>query len=160
MARFRPIDAASDTIALKRQKADEPFERWAKGYGVIRHSRTTQARIIALEARLDELAQRSDGISFFDLLHTLDRLACAALDWTGRAVERAEIALVAVSHRNRGRTYDTAGLLFVNGRSWAHCLLELARVTGTARAEWLDDLGIKALDGIVSPHGTIVPENV
>lgn len=59
---------------------------------------------------------------------------------------------------NRGGTYDTPGLMFVNRCSWAHCVAEAARLSGVARERLLESREIAALDGQISPQGVIIPE--
>jgi phosphoketolase len=66
--------------AAARRRAEDPaFARWAKGYGVIRHTDVTQARIGDLENRLAQENIPGDGVPFFDLLHALDRVTSAAM---------------------------------------------------------------------------------
>src|SRR5919197_2480916 len=55
------------------------FARWALGYGVIRHSDLTQARVHELAARLQAEGRAGDGVGVYDLLHALDRVASAGL---------------------------------------------------------------------------------
>jgi phosphoketolase len=59
---------------------------------------------------------------------------------------------------NQGGTYDTPGLLFVNGSSWAHCVAEVARLLGLARERLLEKPELQALTGEITPHGIIIPE--
>ncbi|MBI4525406.1 MAG: xylulose 5-phosphate 3-epimerase [Deltaproteobacteria bacterium] len=76
---------ARESISQAKQKAAQwraenpDFARWAKGYGVIQHSDLTQARIRDMETRLAEHGIRGDGVSFYDLLHALDRVASAGM---------------------------------------------------------------------------------
>ena len=58
---------------------------------------------------------------------------------------------------NRGGTLDTPGMLFVNRCTWAHILVEVARLLGIAREHLLTPAELRALDGQSSPHGTIIP---
>ena len=55
------------------------FGRWARGYGVIRHSAATRTRIRDLVARLSSEGRRGDGGDPWDILHALDRVTSAAL---------------------------------------------------------------------------------
>src|SRR5581483_9468358 len=55
------------------------FARWALGYGVIRHSDLTQARVHELAARLQADGHPGDGVALYDLLFALDRVASAGL---------------------------------------------------------------------------------
>jgi phosphoketolase len=59
---------------------------------------------------------------------------------------------------NRGGTYDTPGLLFVNRCSWAHCVAEAARLMGLERERLLEPRELAALDGQTSPQGVIISE--
>jgi phosphoketolase len=76
---------AQESTAQAKQKAarlraeNPDFARWAKGYGVIRHSEATQVRIAGMESRLAEQGIRGDGVPFYDLLHALDRVASAGM---------------------------------------------------------------------------------
>jgi phosphoketolase len=57
---------------------------------------------------------------------------------------------------NRGGTLDTPGMLFVNGCSWAHCLLEVARLLDLTPETLLSSDEREALVGRRTPHGTIL----
>lgn len=57
---------------------------------------------------------------------------------------------------NRGGTLDVEGMLFVNRCTWAHIVAESARLLGLERREMLTDGEIAALEGAVSPEGTVV----
>ena len=59
---------------------------------------------------------------------------------------------------NRGGTYDTPGLLFVNRSSWAHCVQEVARLLELPQTQLLSAAEAQALDGEVGPQGLIIPE--
>jgi phosphoketolase len=65
--------------------------------------------------------------------------------------------LRALGFRNAGGTLTTAGLLFVNGCSWAHVVAAAGEVLGTARTALLGPDECAALDGHASPMGVIVP---
>lgn len=52
---------------------------WANGYGEIRHTAQTQSRIASLAKRISSDRTEGDGVSFYELLSTLDRLTSAAL---------------------------------------------------------------------------------
>lgn len=58
---------------------DLAFARWAEGYGVIHHSDETQVRVGELARRVQGDAQAGDSVPLWDLLHALDRVACAGL---------------------------------------------------------------------------------
>ncbi len=62
----------------------------------------------------------------------------------------------ALGFLNHGGTLTTQGMLFVNRSTWAHALLEVARVLNVDRATLLDEAEIAALDGKASPHGVII----
>jgi phosphoketolase len=65
-------------VSLYRKK-DQAAERWATGYGVIRHSQETQYRIFTMAEILGVRGVRGDGVPFFDLLSAADRVASAAM---------------------------------------------------------------------------------
>lgn len=58
---------------------DSAFTRWARGYGLIRHTAATRARIRKAVARLDARGQRGDGADPWEVLHALDRVTSAAM---------------------------------------------------------------------------------
>ena len=62
----------------------------------------------------------------------------------------------ALGFLNHGGTLTTQGMLFVNRSTWAHALLEVARVLDVERADLLDETELAALDGKASPHGVII----
>lgn len=53
------------------------FARWASGYGVIRHTPRTQARVREMAAQL--AGHKGDAVDVWDLLHALDRVTSAAM---------------------------------------------------------------------------------
>lgn len=59
--------------------ADGGFARWARGYGVIRHTAATRARVHEMAARLSADGRRGDGGDPWDVLHALDRVTSAAM---------------------------------------------------------------------------------
>ncbi|HVQ74168.1 MAG TPA: xylulose 5-phosphate 3-epimerase [Candidatus Binatia bacterium] len=59
--------------------ADVEFARWARGYGVIRHTAATRARVRDLVARLRAEGQSGDGTDPWEVLRALDRVTSAAL---------------------------------------------------------------------------------
>ncbi|WP_447980035.1 phosphoketolase family protein [Candidatus Nitrospira bockiana] len=59
---------------------------------------------------------------------------------------------------NQGGTLNTPGMLFVNRCTWAHCLMEVARLLEVPRQHVLAQEELEALDGKRSPHGVIIPE--
>jgi hypothetical protein len=67
-------------------------------------------------------------------------------------------SIAALGYINRGGTYDTPGLLFVNRCSWAHCVSEVARLGGFETERLLDTSELAALNGETNPQGIIVPE--
>ena len=54
-------------------------ERWAEGYGPIKHEVETQARIFAMAEYLSAKNIQGDGVQLFDLLYALDRITSAAM---------------------------------------------------------------------------------
>src|SRR4030043_1212529 len=65
-------------VDLYRRKNPEA-NRWAEGYGPIRHEMETQAQIFAMAELLTVREIRGDGMPFFDILYALDRAAGAAM---------------------------------------------------------------------------------
>jgi phosphoketolase len=61
------------------RKNNPAADRWADGYGVIRHSIETQYRVFAMADLLAARSVRGDGVSLFDLLYAADRVANAAM---------------------------------------------------------------------------------
>lgn len=59
---------------------------------------------------------------------------------------------------NQGGTLNTPGMLFVNRCTWAHALLEAARLLDLPRERLLSAEELEALDGQRSPHGVIIPD--
>jgi hypothetical protein len=57
---------------------------------------------------------------------------------------------------NQGGTLTTAGLLFINRCTWAHVLLEVARVLGLSQEDLLSPQELMALHGRASPEGVII----
>jgi phosphoketolase len=62
----------------------------------------------------------------------------------------------ALGFSGRGGTLSTAGMLFVNGCSWAHQLVECARLLETLPSDLLTPEEIGALEGKSSPQGVII----
>jgi phosphoketolase len=60
-------------------RAGIDFARWARGYGVIRHTAVTRARVRQLVARRRRERSRGDGVDVWALLHALDRVTSAAM---------------------------------------------------------------------------------
>lgn len=58
---------------------DPAAARWARGYGVIRHTARTRARIAELMAWLAAERTRGDGVPGYELLQALDRVTSAAM---------------------------------------------------------------------------------
>jgi phosphoketolase len=63
---------------------------------------------------------------------------------------------VGLGFANHGGTFDTGGLLFVNGATWAHGLDAVARLLAMDRAALLSDAERRALDRRISPQGVLV----
>jgi len=55
------------------------FDQWAGGYGPIRHTPTTRARVRAMVKALEVQAGRSDGVAPYEVLRAADRIASAAM---------------------------------------------------------------------------------
>lgn len=58
---------------------------------------------------------------------------------------------------NRGGTLSTSGMLFVNRCTWAHVLVEAARLLEIPGDQLLTSHELAALRGKASPHGIIIP---
>jgi phosphoketolase len=65
--------------------------------------------------------------------------------------------LSVLGYSNMGGTLDTAGMLFVNRCSWAHCVAEAARLLELPARDYLEEPELAALAGKASPHGVIIP---
>ena len=76
-------EAASRVPLTRRvveyRRLDPSFARWAKGYGAIRHTAETQARVYAMAQDLGSEGVLGDGVPLFDVLYAADRLANAAM---------------------------------------------------------------------------------
>lgn len=70
----------ADLQLLDQVAAREPaFDRWRKGYGVIRHLPDTQQQVLALAEQLVAEGAQPDTASVYDMLAGLDRLTSAGL---------------------------------------------------------------------------------
>lgn len=67
-----------ERVSLYRDRHPEA-DRWARGYGVIRHSLETQARVLAMADVLAARGLLSSVEQLYDLLHAADRVASAAM---------------------------------------------------------------------------------
>ncbi len=65
-------------VSLYRE-SNPSADRWAAGYGSINHSPETQARVFAIAELMSARRTRGDGVPFFDVLHSADRVASAAM---------------------------------------------------------------------------------
>lgn len=65
-------------VGLYRKK-NQAADRWAAGYGVIKHSLETQARIFTMAEILSAKGVKGDGVPIFDVLYAADRVASAAM---------------------------------------------------------------------------------
>ncbi len=72
-----PIRTA-EWVRLYR-KRNKAADRWAAGYGEIRHTIETQARVFSMAEMLTLRGTKGDGIPVFDLLQAADRIASAAM---------------------------------------------------------------------------------
>jgi phosphoketolase len=61
------------------RKSHPEADRWAEGYGPIKHEVETQARIFAMAQHLSAKGIGGDGMPLFDLLYALDRVTSAAM---------------------------------------------------------------------------------
>ncbi|MFC2171992.1 xylulose 5-phosphate 3-epimerase [Acidobacteriota bacterium] len=61
------------------RKKEPSADRWASGYGVIRHSLQTQACVFAMAEILGAKEIKGDGQPLFELLRAADRLASAVM---------------------------------------------------------------------------------
>lgn len=127
------------------------LDRWAKGYGVIRHSEQTRDRIAALAERLVESGSASTQDLVYEALSAADRLASAAM-WVvvhmtyARRVDLSGADLVAADFKPapEGHTggslnvvpayvgYLAANLLTSTTRGWilgqGHCVAAVEAV--------------------------------
>jgi hypothetical protein len=69
---------SEERVRLYRQR-NRAADRWAAGYGPIRHSLETQARVFAVAEFLAAEGVSGDGIPLFELLYAADRVASAAM---------------------------------------------------------------------------------
>lgn len=63
---------------------------------------------------------------------------------------------VGLGFTNHGGTLDTAGMLFVNGVTWAHAVDAVGRLLELDRAALLTEAERAALDGRESPQGVLI----
>ena len=61
----------------------------------------------------------------------------------------------ALGYINQGGTLNVPGMLFINRCTWAHILLEAARVLGMLQEELLTPGELLALEGKASPEGAL-----
>src|SRR5579864_2989560 len=69
---------SGNKLSARRLK-EKRAERWAKGYGVISHSKDTRKKIFEMEEFLNRHGVHGDGTPFFDVLYAADRVASAAM---------------------------------------------------------------------------------
>ncbi|HSW62578.1 MAG TPA: hypothetical protein VLH56_04580 [Dissulfurispiraceae bacterium] len=69
---------SEEGVALYR-KRNSGADLWARGYGVIRHSVETQARVFAMAESLTARRAPGEDAPIFDLLYAADRIASAAM---------------------------------------------------------------------------------
>jgi phosphoketolase len=80
MAKGRSYTSTTMKKSGARYRRKNPeADRWAEGYGVIRHDVETQSRVFAMADLIKERGIRGDGVPFFDILHAADRIASAAM---------------------------------------------------------------------------------
>lgn len=78
----RAQDAESDhweEEAAGYRSRHAEVNRWADGYGSIRHSVETQARVFGMAEDLASRKIKGDGVPLFELLHAADWVASAAM---------------------------------------------------------------------------------
>jgi len=146
---------------LARWRAEDPaFAHWAQGYGVIRHSDLTQARIHGMEIHLAERKIQGDGVPFYDLLHALDRVASAAMwlvvhETYARNVYLDGRALSAEDFKPRPEGHTGGALNMVPAYAG---YLAIDALTGVTRA-WLMGQGhcVAALDSLNLLVGNMMP---
>jgi phosphoketolase len=61
------------------EESDAADRGWRRGYGPIRHSARTQARVQEMARRLGERGVRGDGVPLYQLLAAADRITSAAM---------------------------------------------------------------------------------
>jgi len=61
------------------RKRNRAASRWAVGYGPIKHSIETQARVFAMAELLTARGVEGDGVPLFEVLYAADRVASAAM---------------------------------------------------------------------------------
>jgi phosphoketolase len=64
----------------------------------------------------------------------------------------------ALGYQNRGGTLDEAGMLFANRCSWAHALVEVARMTALPLQTVLNSEEIAAVQGVGDPNIILYPQ--
>lgn len=69
---------AEERVADYRSKIPAA-DRWAAGYGPIKHSTETQERVFAMADALATPKVEGDGVPLFEVLHAADRVASAAM---------------------------------------------------------------------------------
>jgi len=147
-----PEDSSNAKEKIARLRIEDPaFAHWAAGYGVIRHSSVTQARIVELESRLASQDNRGDGVPFYELLHALDRVTSAAMwlvvhETYARNVYLDGRALAADDFKPRPEGHTGGALNMVPAYAG---YLGIDALTGTARA-WLMGQGrcVAAVDSL------------
>ena len=152
-SRGRPRGARSS-------RDDAPSARWANGYGVIRHTAQTRARVRDMATRLAAQGQRGDGVAVYELLHALDRVASAGL-WL--VVHETYVRRVYLDGRPLGPFYfkprpeDHTGVSLNMVPAYAGSLAVNA-LTGITRA-WLMGQGhcVAAIDSLNLLVGNMTP---
>lgn len=136
------------------------FARWARGYGVIRHSATTRTRVRELVARLSSEGRRGDGGDPWDVLHALDRVASAAMwlvvhETYARTVYLDGRRLQTADFKPRPEGHTGGALNMVPAYA---AYLAANALTGTTRA-WLMGQGhcVAAVDSVNLLVGNMTP---
>ncbi len=69
----------SERWVTEYRKMNLKADRWANGYGPIRHSIETQFRVFSMVEHLEVMGVQGDGVQILDLLYALDRITSAAM---------------------------------------------------------------------------------
>lgn len=139
---------------------DEAFERWAAGYGRIRHTPMTQARARGMAAELEARGVQGDGVPVFDLLAAADRIASAAMwlvvhETYARNVYLDDRPLVSEDFKPRPEGHTGGSLNMVPAYVG---YLTINALTGITRA-WLMGQGhcVAAIDSVNLLVGNMTP---
>lgn len=80
MARTQDAESSHwEEEAARYRGRNSEANRWAGGYGPIRHTAETQARVFGMAEALAARKVEGDGVPLFEVLHAADRVASAAM---------------------------------------------------------------------------------